>query len=507
MDVFDSLMFGFGHVFTGNRILFVFAGALLGTWVGMLPGIGPATGIALLLPFIQNLDSSSALIMLGGVYFGAMYGGAISSILINTPGDASAVMTALDGNPMARKGRAGAALFISAMASFIGGTLGLIGLTFMAVPLAEFALTFGPTEYFSLMLFALIATGSLIEGSPLKGLLSGIMGLMIATVGIDLQSASGRFTLGQPDLMDGISILIVIIGIFSVSEAFFNIERISGKTWAPQEIVGKLWATKAEWMRCRFALLRGTFIGFFVGLIPGAGGAVATPFAYAAEMRFSKHRDEFGKGAIEGVAAPESANNASVTGALIPMLTLGIPGSASTAIMLGALMIYGIQPGPQLFQEHPELTWGLIASLYVGNIVLLILNIPLIGMWVRLLKMPGEIITVLIMMLALTGAYTLQNNLFDVALVLLFGIVGYILRKFDFPIAPLILGVVLGQMMEQSLRQSLTLSGNDWMIFLTRPLSAVVLTLSLLTMFGPWMFKEMRKSIEKPVNSSIEPGE
>jgi len=495
MEVLSNLQLGFAEVFTGYNFFFVIMGAFFGTWIGMLPGIGPATGIALLLPFTYDMDTTSALIMLGGIYFGAMYGGAISSVLINTPGDASAVMTAIDGNPLARKGRAGAALFICASASFVGGMLGLIGLTFMAVPLTEFALLFGPAEYFMMMVFAIVATSTLIEGSPAKGILSGVFGLMISTIGIDLQSSSARFTFGQPDLMDGINLLVVIIGLFCISEAFINIERFTTKTDQAPMPVGKLWITKAEWLRSRWALIRGAGIGFIVGLFPGAGGAVATAFAYAMEKRISPHPEEFGKGAIEGIAAPESANNASVSGALIPMLTLGIPGSASTAIMLGALMIYGIEPGPQLFQEHPKLVWGLISSLFVGNFVLLILNIPLIGLWVRLLKIPTEILTVIILLLALTGSYALQNSLADVGLVLVFGVLGYAMRKNDFPTVPMLLGVILGSMLEQSLRQALMLSVNDWTIFFTRPLCAGLLGLSVLCIFGPTIIAKLRRSV------------
>jgi len=495
MDTLQSLFSGFGYVFSDYNILIVIAGAFVGTWVGMLPGIGPATGIALLLPFTYGMTSLSALILLGGTYFGAMYGGAISSVLINTPGDASAVMTAIDGNPLARKGRAGAALCICASASFFGGILGLIGLTFAAIPVTKFALMFGPAEYATLMVFALIATATLLERSPVKGILSGVFGLMVATVGIDLQSGSPRFTFGQADLLDGISLLIVIIGVFCISEAFINIERFTRKSWEAPRPVGRLLATKVEWMRARWALARGAAIGFVVGVFPGAGGAVATAFAYATEKRLTKHPEEFGHGAIEGIAAPESANNASVAGALIPMLTLGIPGSASTAIMLGALMMHGIQPGPHLMIEYPELTWGLIASLYVGNIVLLILNIPLIGFWVRLLKIPAEVMTALIILLALTGAYALANSLFDIGMVLVFGVVGYGMRKSGFPMVPMILGVILGPMLEESLRQSLMLSGNDWTVFFLRPICASILVVSLIVIAGPRVVTKVRRMV------------
>ena len=493
IESLNGLLLGFGAVFSGYKILSIFAGAFFGTWIGMLPGIGPATGIAILLPFTYDMDPAMALVLLTGIYFGAMYGGAISSILINTPGDASAVMTTLDGNPLAKKGRAGAALFIAAVASFIGGTLGLWGLTFLSGPISRFALRFGPQEYFALMVFAIVATVTLFDGSVVKGLMSGVFGLMVATVGIDLQSGSARFVFGASDLMDGIGLLVVIIGVFSISEACVNLEKLISGHWEPAATVGKLWATGAEWLRCRWAFIRGSFIGFLVGLLPGAGGAVATLFAYSTEKRMSRHPEEFGKGAIEGVAAPEAANNASVSGALIPLLTLGIPGSSATAVLLGALMMYGIQPGPQMFMEYPDITWGVIASLYIANVLLVVLNIPLIGLWVRLLKIPGELLVVLILVLALTGSYALGNSLFDTGLVIFFGAIGYWMKKQDFPFAPMILGVVLGKTLEQSLRQSLVLSGNDWSTFIARPLSGTILVLSILSFLGPPVIKKFRQ--------------
>jgi putative tricarboxylic transport membrane protein len=368
------------------------------------------------------------------------------------------VITMLDGNPMARKGRAGAALFCSAIASFIGGTVGLIGLTFLAEPIARFGLRFGPAEYFALMTFALIATATLLQGAAVKGLMAIVIGLMVATVGIDLQSGAARFTMNAPDLLDGISLIAVIIGLFGISEVFANIEEILARRWGKVETVGRLWMDATEWWRCRIAFFRGSVIGFLVGVVPGAGGAVATLLSYAAEKRASRHPEEFGKGAIEGVAGPEAANNASVGGALIPLFTLGLPGSSATAVLLGALMIFGIQPGPRLFVENPELVWGIIGSLYVANVVLVILNIPFIGIFVRMLRMPGAPLNAIILLLACTGAYSLNNNIFDVEVALAFGVLGYLLRKARVPLAPLVLAVALGGNLEQSLRQALSLS-------------------------------------------------
>jgi len=461
MDAVQYLASGVLTAVSGWNFAYVVIGAFVGTWIGMLPGLGPSTGIALLLPLTYGLDPTGGMIMLCGIYFGSMYGGSISSILLNTPGDVSSVVTTLDGNPMARRGRGGAALFCSAIASFIGGTVGLIGLTFLANPIASFALQFGPAEYFALMTFALIATATLLEGAVVKGLLAIVIGLVVATVGIDLQSGTPRFTMGQADLLDGISLVAVIIGLFGISEVFSNIEEIAGSRWGKVQTMGRLWMNATEWWRCRIAFFRGSVIGFLVGIVPGAGGAVATLLSYAAEKRSSRHPEEFGKGAIEGVAGPEAANNASVGGALISLFTLGLPGSSATAVLLGALMIFGIQPGPRLFVENPDLVWGVIGSLYVANVVLVILNIPFIGIFVRMLTMPGSLLNAIILLLAITGAYSLNNSLFDVYLALFFGIVGYFLRKARFPLAPLVLAVALGGNIEQSLRQALALSGGE----------------------------------------------
>lgn len=485
MDTFSNLMSGMQTALTGANLLFVLIGAAVGTWVGMLPGIGPATAIAILLPFTFGMDPTSSLIMLSGIYFGAMYGGSIASIMLNIPGDASSVMSTLDGHPMAKNGRAGSALLLSAAGSFVGGTLGLIGLTLIAEPVSRLAVKLGPSEYFMLMVFALAATASTVSGSAVRGFISVLIGLAIATAGIDLQSGSSRFTFGMPELADGVPLLAAIIGVYAVTEVMVTAESLVSGQWKASQAIGKLWATKAEWMRVRFTLIRGAVIGFFVGLLPGAGGAVATLFAYSTELRVSSRKEEFGKGAPEGLVAPEAANNASVSGALVPLLTLGIPGSSATAVLLGALMMYGIQPGPRLFMEQPVLTWGVIGGLYVANIMLLILNVPLIGLWVRMLRIPAALMMTVIMVLAVTGAFSLSNSLYNVWLTLGFGVLGYLMRKTDIPITPMILGLVLSSTLEQSLRQSLSLSGSDWSVFVTRPVCLLLLVMTVLMMLSP----------------------
>ncbi|ATX67552.1 tripartite tricarboxylate transporter permease [Roseinatronobacter bogoriensis] len=492
MDVLLNLMSGIQTAVSGPNLLFILLGASVGTWVGMLPGIGPATAIAVLLPFTFSLDPTSALIMLSGIYFGAMYGGSIASIMLNIPGDASSVMSTLDGYPMTQKGRAGAALLLAATASFVGGTLGLIGLTLIAEPVSRLALRLGPSEYFMLMVFALAATASTVQGSAVKGFISALLGLAIATIGIDLQSGSSRFTFGTPELMDGIPLLVAIIGVYAVTEVMMTVEGLVSGRWQAPKAIGKLWATKAEWLRVRFTFFRASVIGFLVGLMPGAGGAVATLLAYSTEMRFSRRRDEFGKGAPEGLVAPEAANNASVSGALVPLLTLGIPGSSATAVLLGALMMHGIQPGPRLFVEQPVLTWGVIGGLYVANIALLVLNVPLIGLWVRILKVPAALMMTVILVLAIVGSFSLSNSMFDVWLMLLFGVLGYLMRKTGVPITPMILGLVLSGMIEQSLRQTLSLSGSDWSVFVTRPVSLIFLLMTVAMILLPLVAKPRR---------------
>jgi len=482
MENLSTVLHGFVVAAQPLNLFFVLLGAILGTVFGMLPGIGAATTIALLLPITFSLDPLGSLIMLSGIYYGAQYGSSASAVLLNTPGTASAAMTTLDGYPMARKGRGGAALAISAVASFLGGTISVVGLTVLAVPLSKFALRFGPPEYFMLMVFSLSAVSAFTGASVSKGLISALSGLMLATVGIDMQTNVSRFTMGVPDFQNGISFLIVVVGLFAITEVFFNVERWFMGELAPIPISGKLWFTRDEWRRARGAIGRGGLIGFIVGVLPGAGGVIATVLAYTTEKRISRHPDEFGRGAIEGVAATEAANNASSSGAFVPLLTLGIPGSGIAAVLLGAFVLFGIQPGPLLFQNQPDLVWGLIDSMYIGNIILLVLNLPLIGLFVRILYIPPGILLALMLAIASVGVYTIDNSVVDLYLLLGFGIIGYGFRKLDIPIPPLILGIVLGPTLEQTLRQAMIISNADPRFLVSSPISASLAALTLVSL-------------------------
>ncbi|MDB5743967.1 MAG: tctA [Polaromonas sp.] len=484
MESIVHILNGFDVSLQPINLWYTFAGVLMGTVIGVLPGIGPSAGIALLIPMSYGLEPTSALIMMAGVYYGAQYGGSATSILINTPGESSSVMTAIDGYQMAKKGRAGAALAVSAWGSFIGGTIGVVVLTLMAVPLTRIALKFGPPEYFMLMLLSLTAVSSLTGKSPAKGMLAMMIGLAIATVGTDLQSGQLRFAMGVPELQDGIGFVIVVVGLFAMGEVFSAIEEHFHKRSEILRLKGKLMLTREEWRRSIKPIMRGGTIGFLVGLLPGAGATIATIMSYAIEKNVSKHPQEFGHGAIEGVAGPETANNAATAGAMVPLLTLGVPGSGSTAVLLGAFVMYGIQPGPLLFQSRPDLVWGLVNSMYVGNVMLLLLNLPLIGLFVRLLYIPTGILLPLVLVFATIGIYAVNGSTIELYLCLLFGVLGYVFRKVDIPLAPLVLALVLGGIMEQSFRQSMTISGGSPSIFFNSGLTMVlaVLTLAVISM-------------------------
>ncbi|MES2977520.1 MAG: tripartite tricarboxylate transporter permease [Pseudomonadota bacterium] len=475
MDSLIHILNGFSVSLQPINLWYTFMGVLMGTVIGVLPGIGPSAGIALLIPMSYGMDPTSALIMMAGVYYGAQYGGSVTSILINTPGESSSVMTAIDGYQMARKGRAGAALAVAAWGSFVGGTLGVIALTLLAVPLTKIALGFGPPEYFMLMLVALTAVSSLTGNSPAKGMLAMMLGLAIATIGTDLQSGQVRFAMGVPELQDGVGFVIVVVGLFALGEVFSAMEEFFHKRSEILRLKGKLMLTRDEWRRSAAPMGRGTVIGFLVGLLPGAGATIATIMSYSMEKNVSKHPEEFGRGAIEGVAGPETANNAATAGAMVPLLTLGVPGSGSTAVLLGAFVMYGIQPGPMLFQNRPDLVWGLVNSMYVGNVMLLLLNLPLIGLFVRLLYIPTGILLPLVVVLSTIGIFSVNGNTVELYLCLLFGVLGYAFRKVDIPLAPLVLALVLGGMMEQSFRQAMTLSSGSPQIFVN---SAVTITLA-----------------------------
>ena len=479
MDViFHNLWIGLEVAMTPGNLLWVFIGGLLGTVIGMLPGLGPATGVAILIPITYGMNPGTALITMCAVYYGAMFGGSRASIMINTPGDASAIVSCFDGYPMAKQGRAGAALAISAIASFIGGMIGMVFLIFLTEPVAAMALKFGPAEKFSLMLFALTATITLSEGSIVKGFLAMGLGFMLSTIGMDGQSGAIRFTMGISDLQDGIDFLVVMIGIYAVTEVFKNFKSMDVVFDVDHSKIGKVWVTMAEFKQSLGPMLRGTPLGFLVGVLPGAGGTIATFMSYAMEKGLSKKPEQFGKGAIEGLAGPEAANNACSCGALVPLLTLGIPGSGTTAVMLGALMMLGVRPGPILFEQHPEIAWGVIASMLVGNIMLLVINLPLAVPLIRLLKTPPRIMLPLILGMGYMGTYFLNYSSFDFTLVSVFALGGYLFTKLSIPIPPLVLALILGGMTEQSYRNSITISNGSLEIFYQKTISLAFLILA-----------------------------
>ncbi|MFZ5969642.1 MAG: tripartite tricarboxylate transporter permease [Bacillota bacterium] len=493
MDVLQYLLHGFSVALDPMNIFWVTLGGALGSIIGMLPGLGPATGVAVLLPLTFTMGPTAALITMCGVYYGAMFGGSRSSILINTPGDGAAIAATFDGYPMTLNGRAESALAISAIASFIGGTLATIAMVFIAQPVARFALKFGPPEYFMLMIFALSATASMSKGNAIKGFISMLLGLMIATVGIDAQSGVTRFTFGILELQGGIDFLVVIIAMYALGEVFSTFQSLKEGKKKMQTKFGKIWITKEEWKKCFWPILRSAPVGFFIGALPGAGGTMASLMAYNNEKQLSKNPDDFGKGEIVGLAAPESANNASSVGALIPMLTMGIPGSGTTAVMMGALLMLGLQPGPLLFQQHPDVAWGLIASMFIGNVVLAIINIPMAGGLVRLLAIPPRILYPIVLGLAFVGTYAISNSIVDFYLLVIFGLVGYFMHKAKIPTAPLILAVIVGNSMEQSFRQALTVSNGNFGIFVK---SGVSITLLLLTI-GFILFPQIQDMMKK----------
>lgn len=493
MDTLGHILNGFSVCLQPHNLWFTFIGVLMGTLIGILPGIGPASAIALLLPVTYGMDPTSALIMMAGIFYGARYGGSTTAILLRTPGEASAAMTSIDGYQMARNGRGGAALAVAAVGSFIAGTIGIIGLTLFAVPLTSLALKFGPAEYCLLMLLAMTAISSLTGPSVAKGMISTIIGLMLATVGIDLQSGQPRFTFGVPELLDGLDLVIIVVGIFAMAEVFRGLVDIFQS--GPPEVIkirGKLWLTREEWQRAIGPIWRGGVIGFIIGVLPGAGGTISAMFSYATEKAISKTPEAFGKGAIEGVAGPEAANNSDTAGAMVPLLTLGVPGGGSTAVMLGAFIMYGVQPGPQLFATRPDLVWGLIDSMYVGNVMLLVLNLPLIGLFVRLLYIPTGMLFPLIVAISAVGAYAVSTNVLDLYLLLGFGVLGYLLERAEVPIAPLVLAVVLGDLMEQSFRQAMTLSGGSLDIFVASTTSLVLIAASVLSIAAPFAIRAWR---------------
>ncbi|MBX3661726.1 MAG: tripartite tricarboxylate transporter permease [Burkholderiales bacterium] len=492
METLNAILGGFAVAAQPMNLFFVFLGAVMGTVIGMLPGIGPAAGIALLLPVTFGMEPVSALIMLAGIYYGAMYGNTASAILINTPGTASAAMTTVDGYPLAKSGRGGAALAIAAIASFIAGTMGIIILSLLAVPFATFALRFGPAEYFMLMAFSLTAVSALTGKSPAKGAISAVLGLMVASIGIDLQSGQARFTMGIPEFLDGVGLLVVIVGLFAVGECLRNVEKWFEGTLQPIPIRGKLWFTRDEWNRSVGPITRGGLIGFAVGVLPGAGGTIATILAYATEQKLSKRPEKFGTGAVEGVAAPEAANNGSTCGAFVPLLTLGVPGSGVTAVLLGAFIMYGIQPGPMLFQNRPDLVWGLINSMYIGNIMLLVLNLPMIPLFAKMLYAPPGVLLAIILGIASVGIYSVGGSTTSLYVLIFFGAAGYLFRRLEIPAPPLILALVLGGIMEQSFRQAMTISGGNPKVFVGSTICIILLAMIVVAVVMPLLMSRLR---------------
>ena len=478
MENLNSLFYGFSVVLTVQNLLYCFIGALLGTLVGVLPGIGPAAAIALLFPTAMRVDPVSAIIMLAGIYYGAQYGGSTTSILLNIPGEATSVVTCLDGYQMARNGRAGPALGMSAFGSFIAGTFATMGLVFLAPFLAKAALKFGPPEFFSLTVMCMTMVTYLAKGSFIKALTMVPLGLILATVGMDPHSGTFRFTYGTLTLKDGLGIVPIVMGLFGISEVMINVGTPIYRTFLKTKIKG-LFPSLQDWKDSKFPILRGTLLGFVVGILPGLGLA-STFISYGLEKKISKHPEKFGTGIIEGVAAPESCNNSASQASFIPMLSLGIPTNVMMAMILGALMVYGIQPGPLLLKQRPDLFWGLISSMYIGNIMLLVLNLPLIPVWVQILKIPYSYLFPSILIFCVIGSYSLNNNIGDVIVMFVFGIVGYLMKRLDFEAAPLVLALILGPLLEDNLRQALLISKGSFMIFFNRPISASFMIVAIL---------------------------
>ncbi len=490
MEALNNLLLGFSVALAPVNLFWCFVGVILGTVVGVLPGLGPAATIAMLLPLTFKMNPTTAIILLVGIFYGARYGGSTTSILLNVPGESSSVVTCLDGYQMARKGRAGPALGIAAISSCIAGTVGVLGLMLVAPPIARFALRFGPPEYFALMAFGLTMVVFLAGKSMLKALLALFVGLWLATVGTDLFTAESRFTFGQTELLDGIDFIVVSIGVFAIAEVLVNLESQTGtELFKVPKGIRNLLPTLQDLKDCRFAFLNGSVVGFVVGVLPGAGATIASFISYGLEKAFSRHPEKFGTGVVEGVAAPEGANNADAGGALVPLMTLGIPGGNTTAILLAGLLLWGYRPGPLLIQEHPELFWGLVASMYIGNIVLLILNLPLVPLFGQILRLPLYVLYPFIFGISIVGVYSVSQSLFDVWMLGVFGLLGYLMRKLDFPAAPLTLGLVLGDAMERALRQSLMMSQGQLSILVSRPISAVLLSLGALVLLMPLMRK------------------
>jgi putative tricarboxylic transport membrane protein len=494
METLGHLANGFSIALTPINLLWAFVGVTLGTAIGVLPGLGPALTIALLLPLTYKVSATAAFILFAGIYYGAMYGGSTTSILLNTPGESATIVTSLEGNKMARKGRAGAALATAAIGSFIAGTIGTIGITFLAGPVVELALKFGPAEYFSLMVLAFVTVSAVLGSSAIKGMICLSLGIFLGLIGIDLQTGQARFTFGITELLDGINVIVVAVGLFAVGETLYLAVYGKRDDGAVLVVKDSIWMSREDWKRSVGPWFRGSAIGFPIGAMPAGGAEIPTFLSYWMEKRLSKHPEEFGHGAIEGVAGPEAANNASAAGVLVPMLALGLPTSATAAIMLSAFQSYGINPGPLLLVQQPDLVWGLIASLYIGNVMLLVLNLPLVGLWVQILRIPSPLLYGGILIFATIGTYGISRSVIDLVFLYAMGGVGFLMRRFDFPTAPVIIGMILGPLAEQEFRRAMTISQGDWMIFVQKPLSLALLIVALIAVLGPrlWAMRGKR---------------
>ena len=496
-EALTGLADGFAAALTPTNLFWAFFGVTAGTLVGVLPGLGPPATIAILLPLSVNLDPATGLIMMAGIYYGAKYGGSTTSILLNIPGEDASVVTAIDGYQMARQGRAGPALGIAVIGSFIAGTFGLIALTFTAPLVAQLAIVFGPPEYASLMLLGLSLVVLLAGRSKIKAVISGLLGFLLSTIGLDLFSGSTRFTMGQVELANGVEFVALSIGLFALGEVMVNVEEETGhKLFKVPSKLKELFPSKKDFKDSAGAIAQGSVLGFFIGALPGAGSTVASFMSYTVAKRFSRHPEDFGKGEIAGVAAPEAANNSATAGAFVPLLTLGIPGSATTAIMLGALFLYGLQPGPLFFTENPDVVWPIIASMYIGNVILVMLNLPLVPVFASILRIPYYIMYPAIVIISVVGVYSINNSMFDVGLLVAAGLLGYVMRKIDLPTAPLVLAFVLGPLFEQAVRRSLIISQGDPQIFITRPWSVAFIVLTLVMAVGPALVpKQWRREL------------
>ena len=498
LSIFEGLANGFGVAFSLTNLTFALIGAVLGTVVGILPGLGPAATISLLLPLSFKIGSPvTSIIMMAGIFYGAMYGGSTTSILVNIPGEAASVVTCIDGYQMALKGRAGPALGMAAIGSFVAGTIGILGLTFVAPPLAEFALKFGPPEYFSLTLLGLVMATLLGGDSIIKGLIMVVLGLLLGSVGLDPISGAIRFTWGFHMLQEGIDFVTLAMGMFGIGEIFYNLEKVLKAELVTSKI-SHLWPSLKDWADSKWAVVRGSLIGFLIGILPGGGAVISSLVSYAVEKRVAKNPDEFGKGAIQGVAGPESANNAAASASFIPLLTLGIPGNAAIAMIFAALLIQGVTPGPFLITEKPDVFWGVVASMYIGNVMLLILNLPMVGLWVQLLRVPYSILAPIIVLFCCVGVFSVRNSVFDIWVMGIFGVIGYFFRKVGMEPGPLILAFVLGPILERSIRQALLMSAGSPAIFFTRPISgALMAALILFLIFQVFMNMRKKRQREK----------